>query len=138
MRKFASRTKVPVGQSKVEIERILLKYGATAFQYGSKPGLALIRFQMKDRGIIFKLPLPLAGRDGETDEQMQESRRRWRALVIAVKAKLEAVASGITTFEEEFYAHILLPGGKTVWDETNKAVAKTYLTGKVQPLLGEV
>ena len=57
-----------------------------------------------------------------TDKQMwaayeQEVRRRWRALVLCVKAKLEVVESGISTFEQEFLAHIVVAGGKTIGQE---------------------
>ena len=39
----------------------------------------------------------------------QERRRLWRALLLNIKAKLEAVESGISVFDEEFMAHIVLP-----------------------------
>jgi hypothetical protein len=38
----------------------------------------------------------------------QAVRQRWRALVLVIKAKLEAVESGITSFEDEFLAHTVL------------------------------
>jgi hypothetical protein len=44
----------------------------------------------------------------------QACRQRWRALALVVKAKLEAVEAGISTFEEEFMAHLILPSGHTV------------------------
>lgn len=44
----------------------------------------------------------------------QATRQRWRALHLVVKAKLEAVESGITVFDDEFLAHIVLPDGGTV------------------------
>jgi hypothetical protein len=47
---------------------------------------------------------------------MPEMRRRWRSLALAIKAKLEVVASGIATFDEEFMAHLVLPDGTTVGD----------------------
>jgi hypothetical protein len=39
----------------------------------------------------------------------QACRQRWRALALVVKAKLEAVQSGIATFEDEFLAYTMLP-----------------------------
>jgi hypothetical protein len=62
-------------------------------------------------------------------------RQRWRALALCIKAKLEAVEAGITQFEEEFYAHIVLPGGRTIYEETSEAVRVTYESGKMPPLL---
>ena len=41
----------------------------------------------------------------------QVCRQRWRALLLIIRAKLEAVASGITTLENEFLANIVLPDG---------------------------
>lgn len=49
-----------------------------------------------------------------TKEYEQAGRQRWRALALVIKAKLEAVGTGIVTFEEEFLAHIVLPSGRTV------------------------
>jgi hypothetical protein len=36
---------------------------------------------------------------------------------MVIKAKLEAVASGITTFDEEFLAHVVLETGETVAEQ---------------------
>ena len=52
-----------------------------------------------------------------------------------IKAKLEAVETGITTFEEEFFAHFVLPGGKTVFQEAMPMLEQVY-QGKDVPLLG--
>ena len=51
-----------------------------------------------------------------------------------VQAKLEAVESNITTLEQEFLAHIVLPGGKTFGDEVIPQLEKIYKTGKVPAL----
>lgn len=65
----------------------------------------------------------------------QACRQRWRALNLAILAKLEAVESGITTFEEEFLAHIVLPNGRTVGQWAVPAVEKALTDGKMPPLL---
>jgi hypothetical protein len=44
----------------------------------------------------------------------QACRSRWRALLLCIKAKLEACAVGITTFDSEFLAHIVTGDGRTV------------------------
>ena len=44
----------------------------------------------------------------------EEVRRRWRALLLVIKAKLESVESGIETFEEAFASQIVLANGQTV------------------------
>jgi hypothetical protein len=65
----------------------------------------------------------------------QAGRQRWRALNLVVKAKLEAVDSEITTFAEEFLAHILLPTGETVGDYTLPQLEQVRMGGKKMPKL---
>lgn len=38
-------------------------------------------------------------------------------------------------FEEKFYVFIVLPGGKTIYEETSESVNQAYLTGNVPKLL---
>ncbi len=64
----------------------------------------------------------------------QACRQRWRALALLVKAKLEAVESGIVSFEEEFLAHVVLPDGSTVYQAAKGGIAIAYQTGIMQPL----
>lgn len=152
MSRYASDTSVSCDRSKTEIERTLNRYGATCFQYGSKPDRAVIQFEMHERRIRFNLPLPgpkealrlsklnrvIEEHQSVLDRRLEQlQRQRWRALALAVKAKLEAVASGITTFETEFMAHIVLPGGQTVGEEILPRIDEAYKTGKVKPLMLE-
>jgi hypothetical protein len=65
----------------------------------------------------------------------QATRQRWRALALVIKAKLEAVDSGITEFEDEFLAHILLPNGTTVGEHVRPGIAQAYESGTMPPLL---
>lgn len=55
--------------------------------------------------------------------------------VSSSKAKLEAVESGISVFEDEFMANIVLPGGRTVSDEVRPKIAIAYSTGGPANLL---
>ena len=43
----------------------------------------------------------------------QACRQRWRALLLIIRAKLEAAEAGISTLETEFLANIVLPDGRT-------------------------
>lgn len=150
MSRYAEHTGVSSDKSRAEIERNLARYGATEFAYGTKAGCVMIGFRMEDRYVKFYLPLPAMderrfthtpgrGSRRSTDEAAryweQGCRQAWRALALAIKAKLEAVAAKITTFEDEFLAHIVLPGGKTVADEIRESIALAYSSGRVQPLL---
>jgi hypothetical protein len=61
----------------------------------------------------------------------QAERQRWRALLLVIKAKLEAVESRIATFEEEFLAHIVMPNDRTVGQIVTPLVQSAYETGRM-------
>jgi hypothetical protein len=131
MARFAAQTTVPVDRSRVDIEKTLARYGATSFAYASTKGKAIIAFEAKARNIRITIPLPA----GETEKEKQQTRQRWRALLLVIKAKLESVESKIETLEEAFYANIIMPDGRTVYESTCDTVALAYETGRVQKLL---
>lgn len=150
MPKYAAQTSVSSDKSRAEIESILARYGASGFMYGTTHDRAIVAFEACGRRIKFDLPLPdrnsqefrytPARRNVRSPEQQQAAyeqatRQRWRALALVIKAKLEAVEAGITEFEEEFLAHIVLPGGQTVGAWLLPQVAKAYETGDMPPLL---
>ncbi len=56
----------------------------------------------------------------------QACRQKWRALAAVIKAKLVAVEAGITTFEDEFLAHIQLPDGQSVGHWLRPQLAMAY------------
>lgn len=61
----------------------------------------------------------------------QEERRRWRAQLLLIKAKLEMIAMGTTTVEREFMADMLMANGQTVAQQALPALAKMYADGKM-------
>lgn len=149
--RYARTTLVSSERSKAEIERLLTRYGASTFASGWQEDQAVIQFVMSERRIRFLLPLPSKSssefthskrglRDEATRYRLweQATRQRWRALALVVKAKLEAVESGITSFEDEFLAHIVMPNGKTVAEMTKPSIASAYETGRVPLLLGGI
>lgn len=131
MAPYASQTKVPVDQSRAEIERTLKRYGASRFAYFTDPDRSIIMFEANDRRIRFELPLPA----GESDKEQQVRRQKWRALLLCIKAKLESVESRIETFEEAFLAHVVMPDGRTVVEHARPRIASAYESGEVQALL---
>lgn len=150
MARFAEGTTVPVEKSKAEIEATLARYGATAFASGWQGNLASIQFEARGRRVRFLLPLPdradrrfthtpgrgLPRRPDEVQREWEAGcRQSWRALALVVKAKLEAVAAKITTFEDEFLANIVLPDGATVADHVKPKIALAYQSGAMPPLL---
>lgn len=145
-RRYAENTEVSVERSKAEIEGTLMRYGATHFASGWEPGCAYLGFQINDRCVKFLLPLPDINGDDFQQRKVrsrtvecspeeaakrweQACRQRWRALALCIKAKLEAVQAGITTFENEFMAHIVLPDGNTVGDFMQPQIQQAYSTG---------
>lgn len=149
MSKYAEKTTVPVAKSKMDIEVILSKYGANGFMSGWNQEKAVIAFEMQNRRIVFNIPMP-DKKSAEiridyrgyvrTDAQIEKAydqaqRQRWRALLLVIKAKLEAVESGITEFEDEFLAHIALPDGSTAGDWMRPQIALAYESGTMPSLL---
>ena len=66
----------------------------------------------------------------------QACRKRWRALLLIIRAKLEAVESGITTLESEFLANIVLPDGGTVGQWLAPQIDAAYATVRLPPMPG--
>lgn len=150
MSQYANKTNVSSEMSRLEIEKILIKYGADNFAYATANGQALIGFVMNDRHIKFVIPLPKreefrlteTGRTRTENSQyeawQQACRQRWRALKLVIQAKLEAVECGISIFDDEFMANIVLPGGQTVGDFMKPQIEEVYLKGSVPKLLPEL
>lgn len=152
MSRFAQDTSVSVDRSKADIEKLLGRYGATKFASGWEESEAHLGFCIAGRTIRFVLPLPdkthdefqmtPAGRrrrhplDAEKAWE-QACRSRWRALLLVIKAKLEAAECGISTIEDEFMAWTVLPGsrGRTIGDVLRPQIAESIASGKPAPLL---
>jgi hypothetical protein len=132
--RYAADTTVPVERSKAEIERLLTKYGADGYMAGwdGQASSAMIAFRFKDRNIRMTLPMPKFAdyktrvSQGRID---QDTRQRWRALLLVVKAKLEAVQSHVATFEQEFLPYIQMPDGRTVGETVLPQIAALYKSG---------
>jgi hypothetical protein len=142
--RYAANTSVSVEKSRAEIEATLVRYGASSFMYGWNLTDAMIAFVVtvgegQQRQVRFRLPLP--SRDdrqfthhsyGERTQSAAENlweqacRQRWRALALVVKAKLEAVETGIATFEDEFLAYVMLPEGQTVGEWIKPQLQDAY------------
>lgn len=148
--KYAQNTTVSVSKSKAELEAIVSRYGADQFVSGWQEDKALIEFRIQNRRIRFILNFPSkdsnefwvtpGGRRRRDPADAlkaweQSCRQGWRALVLVVKAKLEAVESGITTFEAEFLANIVLPNNQTVGQWIQPQIAQSYETRQLPALL---
>lgn len=140
-RKFAEGTEVSAERSRAELEQLLRKHGASEFGVFTSDVGTIFMYRLQGRMVRHKVECPalnVAGHRGrgrvsalEQAERARESewRRRWRALVLVCKAKLEIIASGGSTFEREFLADVLLPDGTTVFEATRLQLAESYKTG---------
>lgn len=146
MGRYAEGTSVSPDRSKGEIEKTLQRYGCTSFAYGWEEDRAMIAFKAHGMQVRFLLPMPKrddyaftdTGRERtmlQTDKAYDQAiRQRWRALSLAIKAKLEAVESGIVGFEDEFLAHFVLPSGQTVGETITPELNQVVQRG-LPPLL---
>ena len=146
--RYAATTTVPPEKSRGEIERALVNYGAKKFMYGWGEEEAVLAFVLHEKQIRFMLPLPHRGdyrinpktMRTRTPEQLeaayeQDVRQCWRALLLVIKAKLEAVAAEIVSFEQEFMAHIVMPDGSLVGDLVLPKINEAYISGGPVDLL---
>jgi hypothetical protein len=160
---YAKNTTVSEEKSRVEIETIIRKHAGreAAFSYGTGAGRAAIQFSAHGRNVRFELPLPTREeamekvRDGRapnrppTSAQIEvwiddECRRRWRCLLLIVKAKFEAVElrmelassseEAAQAFDQEFLACIVGDSGQTVYQAIHGAKVGTL---KLLPSLDE-
>lgn len=133
MTRYAQGTSVAEDRTRLEIERVLRRYGADQFASAwevVEPGTSVhaLAFRLGGRSVRMQLPMP--GRDdveftrtptgrprsaaAAAEEYEKEVRRRWRALLLVLKAKLTAVQDGISTLEREFLADMVTADGRTV------------------------
>lgn len=151
---FADKTKVPVAQTRMDIETLLNRYGATSFIVGNVGNMASLMFELSERRIRFSFLLPTeadipthdsTGRPlnrgnkpgaGSVATALEQARRtRWRELYLGIKAKLVLVDAGITTIEEEFMSATIMANGMTVNEWVQPQLRKMYLSGQMPPLL---
>lgn len=130
--KYAVDTKVPVSQTRNEIEQTLTKFGASSFVFAIEAKQAAVVFECQGRRVRFNLPLP---KDVTETRTARIHRERWRALFMAIKSKLVAVDTEIETFEEAFLSHIVMADGSLVGDHARPALEQQYASGRMVPLL---
>lgn len=151
--RYAANTEVPTEKTRAEIETVIKRYGGTHFGYMSNPESAIVLFVANDRKVRFNLPLPNTEDDEFQYRPYRDSRKRctpdevqsrweqacrsrWRALLLVIKAKLEAIDVGVTSFDEEFLAHIVTDSGETVGESLlpnlNRALSGSQLNTFLQ------
>lgn len=155
---YAKDTSVSVEKTRSELDRLLAARGATQRAFGTDDvaGVAYAGFTMGGRQVRIRVPIESleaierrsakpsgfwrrteqSRLDWVRKEFNQRQRSRWRALLLLVKAKLEAIELGISTVEREFLADISLPDGRSVHQALAEDLERSYLTGSMPPLLG--
>lgn len=124
--------------TQTEIRDLLLGAGAYAFQCSSDDGQARVAF--RSGGHQFQMAVTVSTGRAAATRRAQETetahvasqnalRQGWRQLSALIRAKVEAVASGIVSFDEEFLAYMLLPGRGSVFRATAPAIAAAYAVG---------
>ncbi len=147
MGKYANNTTVSPEKSQAEIQNTLRKYGADRFGTMEEKTKAHVMFSYSGLSIQISIDLPekssfvrtKAGHSRPKDaidaSYNQAIRQRWRALLLAIKAKLEAIECGISTIEEEFMAFIIMPDGMPLSSHILPKLQTMVKTGKMPKLL---
>lgn len=145
---YAAETSVPVEKTKAALEQLLVRYGAQEFISGWSDNTARIGFVIgkpHSRRILFVLPLPdrndkaffrtkrhglVRSPEGALKQWEQACRSRWRALLLVIKAKLEAASCGISTIEDEFMAWTVVGDGRTIGEIVRPMIARAIQPGR--------
>lgn len=156
---YAENTQVSVERSQAEVRGILNGQGLTKFGFIEDGLRTALHAVLEKKGgppvslrFVVSMPDPkeerftalyrtprngrpykIGTRSAESahEEWAKECRRRWRCLVVMLKAKFAAVESGITTFQDEFLAHICLPTGETVGEWAGREVGPALAEGRM-------
>lgn len=144
---YAEGTTVSPEKSLAEIQQTLKRYGSSKFGLLDEGDRLAIMFEMKGRRVKFAVPMPPVADfkfDGakrarsqaqQLSAQYKEHSRRYRALLLVIKSKLESVESGIESFDEAFMGHLVLPSGQTMHEWAGPQIQRVYETGQMPPLM---
>jgi hypothetical protein len=131
-RRFAERSRVPVATTRMDIDRLLHLHKATQFGTAADYDIpqARVQFRLHDRIVRFTVPLPDPTKMGH-ERFEQAERQRWRALLLVLRAKLEAVESQIASFETEFLGYIVMPNDQTMAELAKPLIGQAYAQRRV-------
>lgn len=134
-RRYAEGTSVAIDASRAELEKLLERHGATHFGVYREPEHTRVIFAIGGRFVRQTLAYPKVGKRLAVAGVEREWKRRWRALLLITKAKLEMVAAGDSSIEREFLADTLLANGVTVYEAAAERIEENYQTGVAPPFL---
>lgn len=149
MATYAKQTEVSVSKSKTEIDQVLRRYGIRECGIMGTETQAAIIFSIGGKRVQVIVHLPdrrsrkithtEAGYSRNAAAQKkafeQAEKQTWRALVLYIKAGLEAVEAGIRTVEEVFFYDILTPNGQTIGQMLQPELDQVLAGNPLPPLL---
>lgn len=144
VRRFAEGTKVSVESSRGEITGILAKHGVVRMAWATGPDGDHLQFELEGGQYRLDMTRPTAEslreRDGHEYAYPQnidwhakaeaEWRRRWRANVLLLKAKLEFIEGGDTTLDRELATFRVLKDGRTLGEVMDSGGLPLLTAGK--------
>lgn len=143
VRAYAETTSVSVEKSRAELDTLLGKHGAQqrGILTDETKNCAVVMFGMHGQKYHIEVPLPprvappLSAQpkgwvhwNEDTKSAYiyraheQACRARWRAIVMLVRAKLEAVRIGLSSVEREFLSDLMLPNGEKAMTAIIRAI----------------
>jgi len=129
MTRFAEGTKVTVESSRGEITGILAKHGVQRMGWFTAPDADVLQFELDGHQYRFRIPKPsleevraaYIANGGKWNlvydpdaKVAAEWRRRWRANVLLLKAKLEFADGEASTVVRELMPYAVLTDGRTL------------------------
>lgn len=151
-KRFAEGTSCSISASKGAIEQVIRKNGGTSVLAVSDDdaGRSGVQFRAYGRVVQVGFPHPTgddpdiyrtrggvrrnaAGVELAIDAEI---RRRWRCVLLIVKASFEIVESGIADFDHVFLPYLLGPDGRTVAETVTPQIAAAYESAGVDELVG--
>jgi hypothetical protein len=133
--RYARDTYVRVEKSMADLRKVVQRYGAKEFGVFDGETSCGVMFTVKGIRIKIALDLPtpeayrrnstgaLMGSTQAKEAHQKAVRQRWRALVLVVTAKLEAVESGIETVEQAFMPYLVMSNGQTMGEMVMPQIA---------------
>lgn len=120
---YARGTDVSVTRSQEEIGKTFSRYRIETYGFNVRPGQAAVQFVLAGVPVDIAIPLParptaVRVTSPDTGRSVlamprweQEVKEVWRALVLLLKANLEAVERGLLSAEQAFLAYVAIGDG---------------------------
>jgi hypothetical protein len=127
-RRYAEGTDVPADRSRAEIQRILAAHGCEKMAFGTGPEGDMLQFELHERRYRFAILRPTQKQWGLArgyrasyweSWRDAEWRRRWRAQVLLLRAKLEFGEGDAEAAARELLPYLLLADNRNLaeWAE---------------------